>query len=168
MTIYSPSHDELTEEQVRAMLAEYPAITPQWRADNGLAARRYDRLTATLAERVAQSTAPAPEPEFAPKMVRKPISASGVSRSLHSMDFQLSNPNLKYKREGAFVENGTKILGNVYEVRVSVQIEAQGPRERCAEAMAIALRGRGYVVKVHHNNLAAFSSLTVSRPAVTA
>jgi hypothetical protein len=103
-----------------------------------------------------------------PTTTRPPINAQGVSRSLRSMDFRPSHPDRKYRYEGVFVENGMKIGGRVYEVRISVQIEAQGHRERIAEDMATALRGRGYVVEVRHNGIAAFSNLTVTRPAVTA
>jgi hypothetical protein len=103
-----------------------------------------------------------------PTITRRPITASGVSRSLRSMDFRPSHPNRKYKHEGVFVENGLKLLGTVREVRVSVQIEAQRRREELAEDMATALRGRGYHVEVRHNGIAAYSNLTVSRPEVTA
>lgn len=103
-----------------------------------------------------------------PTYTRPSITASGVSRSLRSMDFRPSHPDRKYKDEGVFVENGLKLLGTVYEVRVSVQIEAQRRREELAEAMATALRGRGYVVEVRHNGTAAYSNLIVTRPEVTA
>lgn len=103
-----------------------------------------------------------------PTVTRPPVSASGVSRSLRSMDFRPSHPDRKYRYEGVFVENGMKIGGAVYEVHVSVQIEAQRRREQLAEDMAEALRGRGYVVEIRHNGIAAFSNLTVSRPEVTA
>jgi hypothetical protein len=103
-----------------------------------------------------------------PTYTRPPVTASGVSRSLHSQGFRPSNPARKYKDEGVFVENGLKILGTVYEVRISVQIEAQRRREELAEDMATALRGRGYVVEVRHNGIAAYSNLIVTRPAVTA
>jgi hypothetical protein len=103
-----------------------------------------------------------------PTTTRRPITASGVSRSLRSMDFRPSNPGRKYRFEGVFVENGVKLLGAVYEVRVSVQIEGQRRLEELAEDMAIALRGRGYVVEVRHNGIAAFSNLVVSRPEVAA
>lgn len=103
-----------------------------------------------------------------PTTTRPTINAQGVSRSLRSMDFRPSHPDRKWKHEGVFVENGLKLLGRVYEVHVSVQIEPQGRRERLAEDMAEALRGRGYVVEVRHNGIAAYSNLTVSRPEVTA
>lgn len=103
-----------------------------------------------------------------PTFTRPPINAQGVSRSLRSLGFRPSHPDRKYRYEGVFVENGMKILSRVFEVHVSVQIEAQGHRERLATEMAEALRGRGYVVEVRHNTVAAFSSLTVSRPEVTA
>jgi hypothetical protein len=103
-----------------------------------------------------------------PTYARPSITASGVSRSLRSQGFRPSHPDRKYKHEGVFVENGLKLLGTVYEVHVSVQIEGQRRREELAEDMATALRGRGYVVEVRHNGIAAFSNLTVSRPEVTA
>lgn len=103
-----------------------------------------------------------------PTFTRKPITASGISRSLRSQGFRPSHPDRKHKHEGVFVENGMKILSTVYEVRISVQIESQRHRERLAVDMAEALRGRGYEVRVNHNTMAALSSLVVTRPAVAA
>jgi hypothetical protein len=103
-----------------------------------------------------------------PTTTRPPINASGVSRSLRSQGFRPSHPDRKYKHEGVFVENGMRTNGRYYEVRVSVHIDAQGPRERMTDEMATALRKRGYEVEISHNPEADASSLIVTRPAVTA
>jgi hypothetical protein len=103
-----------------------------------------------------------------PTNTRPSITASGVSRSLRSQGFRPSNPARKHKHEGVFVENGIRINGAYYEVRISVYIDAQGHRERVAADMAEALRGRGYEVEVSHTPDADASNLIVTRPAVTA
>jgi hypothetical protein len=98
----------------------------------------------------------------------QPINAQGVSRSLRSMDFRPSNPDRKYRHEGVFVQNGIRINGRFYEVRVSVHIDAEGHRKRLTDEMAEALRGRGYAVEISHNPEALAASLVVTRPEVTA
>jgi len=101
-----------------------------------------------------------------PTFTRPPVNASSVSRSLRSQGFRPSNPARKHKHEGVFVENGMRINGRYYEVRISVHIDAERRREELTTAMAEALRGRGYEVEVTRNPEALASSLIVTRPAV--